>query len=177
MTVIAKDQGKPPRQAFVTVAVLVEFKTAGGKNNTNKNPIFEPRTYTGLVQQGSPRGTNILTVHAYDPDYLEHKTIRYYIKSSSETGVFTIDSNRGIIKTAGELTKFIYHLEIVAKYAGEPFQQDDGKNTATVTIHVRTVDKTRPYFMNLFYEAKIPENATVNTKVGIFFVLIFDALS
>ncbi|XP_028405950.1 uncharacterized protein LOC114528495 [Dendronephthya gigantea] len=165
LSVKATDQGKPPRFTFVTVVIEVDFTSGGGKNDTNKNPIFFRKAYEGTVIKGSPSGTFILTVQAYDPDGRDRKKIRYFIKSSSDDGVFKIDTQKGRISTAGELTKFEYKLEIVAKYEGDDQQKDDDDNTASVTIEVKTREKNKLYFKETKYDVRIPENAKVNSKV------------
>jgi hypothetical protein len=140
---LAKDNPvdiKEQKSNDTTVKVIVE--------DINDNcPNFTMVKYNATVQENKPNGTLITTVSANDKDIGENAKISYKIKNSSNTTLFTIDENSGMVKVKHHLNDKIgyYNLTVIAYDHGNP--QKNG--TAELSIAVIDLNDHPPVITNI----------------------------
>uniref|UniRef100_A0A8C6PZV7 Cadherin 13 n=1 Tax=Nothobranchius furzeri TaxID=105023 RepID=A0A8C6PZV7_NOTFU len=141
-------------------------------DQNDNRPIFTESRYTGEVLEGSPTGTTVMTMTAYDADDpgTDNAALRYNIIRQSpdkpSPNMFYIDAERGDIVTVisaalldrETLPTTTYELEIVAKDMSGSEVGLTGTATATITI----TDKNdhAPEFTHPLFEAHVYEGST-----------------
>ena len=136
-------------------------------NRTNLHPVFKKPEYEAYLVKIAPIGSVVTVVRAYDPDNLDERNIVYSIYRGDDR-TFQIDSKSGVIRTKGELSADIYMLYIAAEYSDQVrdrLQSEQRKNITVVKITVKEVDITKPVFLKSHYQARVREDATINTLV------------
>uniref|UniRef100_A0A3Q1FQN5 Cadherin-13 n=1 Tax=Acanthochromis polyacanthus TaxID=80966 RepID=A0A3Q1FQN5_9TELE len=117
-------------------------------DQNDNRPIFKETRYTGEVLEGSPTGTTVMTMTAFDADDpgTDNAVLRYNIVRQSpdkpSPNMFYIDAERGDIVTVisptlldrETLPTTRYELEIVAKDMAGSEVGLTGTATATITI-------------------------------------------
>uniref|UniRef100_A0A671UW59 Cadherin-13 n=1 Tax=Sparus aurata TaxID=8175 RepID=A0A671UW59_SPAAU len=141
-------------------------------DQNDNRPIFKERRYTGEVLEGSPTGTTVMTMMAFDADdpATDNAALRYTIVRQSpdnpSSNMFYIDAERGDIVTAispvlldrETLPTTTYELEIVAKdMAGSEVGLT---GTATATITITDKNDHAPEFTHPLFEAYVYEGST-----------------
>nr|XP_046250765.1 cadherin-13 [Scatophagus argus] len=141
-------------------------------DQNDNRPIFKETRYTGEVLEGSPTGTTVMTMKAFDADdpATDNAALRYNIVRQSpdnpSSRMFTIDAERGDIVTAispvlldrETLPTTTYELEIVAKdMAGSEVGLT---GTATATITITDKNDHAPEFTHPLFEAYVNEGST-----------------
>ncbi|XP_036963407.1 cadherin-13 isoform X2 [Acanthopagrus latus] len=141
-------------------------------DQNDNRPIFKERRYTGEVLEGSPTGTTVMTMMAFDADdpATDNAALRYNIVRQSpdnpSSNMFYIDAERGDIVTAispvlldrETLPTTTYELEIVAKdMAGSEVGLT---GTATATITITDKNDHAPEFTHPLFEAYVYEGST-----------------
>lgn len=150
---IAKDSGKPPMSAEVSLTVHV-------KDINDHKPVFESSLYTKAVSEGIGIGTTILTVRASDEDSELNGEIEYIILNQQDAGeFFEIDPYMGSIVTKASLDrerKDQHRLEILATDS----TQDEQRHTATAVVEIVVLDENdnRPQFLNVSYVVEVRED-------------------
>ncbi|XP_060598712.1 cadherin-23-like [Ruditapes philippinarum] len=141
--ILAKDNPvdiKEQKSNDTTVKVIVE--------DINDNcPNFTKVEYSARVEETKSNGTLITTVSANDKDIGENAKISYKISNSSNTTLFTIDENSGIVKVKHHLKDKIgyYNLTVIAYDHGYP--QLNG--TAELSIEVTDINDHKPNITNI----------------------------
>nr|XP_020458662.1 cadherin-13 isoform X2 [Monopterus albus] len=141
-------------------------------DQNDNRPIFRETRYTGEVLEGSPTGTTVMTMTAFDADdpATDNAALRYNIVRQSpdkpSPNMFYIDAERGDIVTVisptlldrETLPTTTYELEIVAKDMAGSEVGLTGTTTATITI----TDKNdhAPEFTHPLFEASVNEGST-----------------
>ncbi|XP_076841545.1 cadherin-13 [Brachyhypopomus gauderio] len=139
--------------------------------NDNK-PIFRESRYTGEVLEGSPTGTTVMTMTAFDADdpNTDNAVLRYIIvrqqPEKPSPNMFFIDPERGDIVTVispslldrETLPTTQYELEIVAKDNAGSEVGLTGTATATITITDR--NDHAPEFTHSLFQASVDEGST-----------------
>ncbi|XP_029290376.1 cadherin-13 [Cottoperca gobio] len=141
-------------------------------DQNDNRPIFRETRYTGEVLEGSPTGTTVMTMTAFDADDpgTDNAALRYNIVRQSpdkpSPNMFYIDAERGDIVTVishklldrETLPTTTYELEIVAKDMSGSEVGLTGTATATITI----TDKNdhAPEFTHPLFEAYVYEGST-----------------
>ncbi|XP_072554701.1 cadherin-13 [Paramormyrops kingsleyae] len=141
-------------------------------DQNDNRPIFQEARYAGEVLEGSPTGTTVMTMTAYDADdpSTENAVLRYFITKQSpdkpSPNMFYIDPERGDIVTVisptlldrETLPTTQYELEIVAKDMAGSNVGLSGTTTATITI----TDKNdhAPEFTHSLFQASVDEGST-----------------
>ncbi|KAM4618194.1 cadherin-13 [Polymixia lowei] len=141
-------------------------------DQNDNRPIFKETRYTGEVLEGSPTGTTVMTMTAFDADdpSTDNAVLRYNIVRQSpdkpSPNMFYIDPERGHIVTVisptlldrETLPTTTYELEIIAKDMAGSEVGLTGTATATVTI----TDKNdhAPEFTHPLFEANVDEGST-----------------
>ncbi|KAM9815116.1 cadherin-13 isoform 1-T1 [Syngnathus typhle] len=141
-------------------------------DQNDNRPIFKETRYTGEVLEGSPTGTTVMTMTAFDADdsSTDNAALRYNIIRQSpdkpSPNMFYIDAERGDIVTVisptlldrETLPTTRYELEIVAKdMAGSEVGLT---GTATATITITDKNDHAPEFTHPLFEAYVYEGST-----------------
>ncbi|XP_075325478.1 cadherin-13 [Odontesthes bonariensis] len=141
-------------------------------DQNDNRPIFKETRYTGEVLEGSPTGTTVMTMTAFDADDpgTDNAVLRYNIIRQSpdkpSPNMFYIDAERGDIVTVisprlldrETLPTTTYELEIVAKdMAGSEVGLT---GTATATITITDKNDHAPEFTHPLFEAHVHEGST-----------------
>ncbi|XP_008274679.1 cadherin-13, partial [Stegastes partitus] len=141
-------------------------------DQNDNRPIFKETRYTGEVLEGSPTGTTVMTMTAFDADDpgTDNAVLRYNIVRQSpdkpSPNMFYIDAERGDIVTVisptlldrETLPTTTYELEIVAKdMAGSEVGLT---GTATATITITDKNDHAPEFTHPLFEAHVFEGST-----------------
>lgn len=141
-------------------------------DQNDNRPIFKETRYTGEVLEGSPTGTIVMTMTAFDADdpSTDNAALRYNIVRQSpekpSPNMFHIDPERGDIVTnispslldRETLPTTTYELEIVAKdMAGSEVGLT---GTATATITITDKNDHAPEFTHPLFEAHVYEGST-----------------
>lgn len=149
----------------------VNFTVTIIDQNDNR-PIFKETRYTGEVLEGSPTGTIVMTMTAFDADdpNTDNAVLRYNIVRQSpdkpSPNMFYIDPERGDIVTVispslldrETLPTTQYELEIVAKdMAGSEVGLT---GTATATITITDKNDHAPEFTHSLFTANMDEDST-----------------
>ncbi|KAM4553903.1 cadherin-13 [Fundulus diaphanus] len=140
-------------------------------DQNDNRPIFKESRYTGEVLEGSPTGTTVMTMTAFDADDpgTDNAVLRYNIIRQSpdkpSPNMFYIDAERGDIVTVispalldrETLPTTTYELEIVAKdMAGSEVGLT---GTATATITITDKNDHAPEFTHPLFEARVYEGS------------------
>ncbi|XP_042268836.1 cadherin-13 isoform X2 [Thunnus albacares] len=141
-------------------------------DQNDNRPIFKETRYAGEVLEGSPTGTTVMTMTAFDADdpATDNAALRYNIVRQSpdkpSPNMFYIDAERGDIVTVisptlldrETLPTTTYELEIVAKdMAGSEVGLT---GTATATITITDKNDHAPEFTHPLFEAHVHEGMT-----------------
>ncbi|XP_016310855.1 protocadherin Fat 2 [Sinocyclocheilus anshuiensis] len=117
LTVRAVDHGKP---RSLSSSCFIEVEVLDVNENLNR-PLFTQFVHNAAVMEDATVGTSVLTLTAVDNDLGQDGVVRYYINDGSGLGVFTIDEETGVIRTAGLLDREAvphYWLTVCAKDLG-----------------------------------------------------------
>ncbi|XP_041124127.1 cadherin-13-like [Polyodon spathula] len=149
----------------------VDVEVAIIDQNDNR-PIFKGGPHMGEILEGSPTGTTVMRMTAYDADdpNTDNAVLRYNIVKQTpdkpSPNMFYIDPEKGDIVTVvspalldrESMPSHMYELEIVAKdMAGS----DVGlTGTATATITITDKNDHAPEFTKPLFQATVNEGAT-----------------
>uniref|UniRef100_A0A8C2ZEH9 Cadherin domain-containing protein n=1 Tax=Cyclopterus lumpus TaxID=8103 RepID=A0A8C2ZEH9_CYCLU len=157
LRVSATDGGWIAKTSYVSVTVHV--------NDVNDNPpVFEPDEYFPIVQENVPSGTTVVKMNATDRDSGPSAVMAYVIQSS-DSDLFVIDPNTGIITTQGFLdyeAKQVYHLTVKAFNVPD----EERCSFANVNIQLKGANEYVPRFVSKQYYFEISEAAPKGAVVG-----------
>uniref|UniRef100_A0AAY4CGQ0 Protocadherin Fat 4 n=1 Tax=Denticeps clupeoides TaxID=299321 RepID=A0AAY4CGQ0_9TELE len=157
LRVTAYDGGWIAKTSYVTVTVHV--------TDVNDNPpVFNPDEYHPVVQENVPSGTTVVKLNATDKDSGPNALMAYVIQSS-DSDLFVIDPNTGVITTQGFLdyeAKQVYHL--TAKAFNVP--DEERCSFANVIIQLKGANEYVPRFVSKQYYFEVSEDAPKGTVVG-----------
>uniref|UniRef100_A0A672LNC7 Protocadherin Fat 4 n=1 Tax=Sinocyclocheilus grahami TaxID=75366 RepID=A0A672LNC7_SINGR len=157
LRVSATDGGWIAKISYVTVNVLV--------TDVNDNsPVFDPVEYFPVVQENVPSGTTVVKMNATDKDSGPNAMMAYVIQSS-DSDLFIIDPNTGIITTQGFLdyeAKQVYHLTIKAFNVPD----EERCSFAYVNIQLKGANEYVPRFVSKQYYFEVSEAAPKGTVIG-----------
>uniref|UniRef100_A0A8K9XRK2 FAT atypical cadherin 2 n=1 Tax=Oncorhynchus mykiss TaxID=8022 RepID=A0A8K9XRK2_ONCMY len=117
LTVRAVDHGLP---RSLSSSCFIEVEVLDVNENLNK-PVFSMFVYEASVMEDAPVGTSVFTLTAADRDLGRDGVVRYHIHDGSGLGVFMIDEETGVIRTAETLDREAvphYWLSVYAKDLG-----------------------------------------------------------
>uniref|UniRef100_A0A8C7H808 FAT atypical cadherin 2 n=1 Tax=Oncorhynchus kisutch TaxID=8019 RepID=A0A8C7H808_ONCKI len=117
LTVRAVDHGLP---RSLSSSCFIEVEVLDVNENLNK-PVFSMFVYEASVREDAPVGTSVFTLTAADRDLGRDGVVRYHIHDGSGLGVFMIDEETGVIRTAETLDREAvphYWLSVYAKDIG-----------------------------------------------------------
>uniref|UniRef100_A0A8C1TXC5 Protocadherin Fat 4 n=1 Tax=Cyprinus carpio TaxID=7962 RepID=A0A8C1TXC5_CYPCA len=157
LRVSATDGGWIAKTSYVTVNVLV--------TDVNDNPpVFDPVEYFPVVQENVPSGTTVVKMNATDKDSGPNALMAYVIQSS-DSDLFIIDPNTGIITTQGFLdyeAKQVYHLTVKAFNVPD----EERCSFAYVNIQLKGTNEYVPRFVSKQYYFEVSEAAPKGTVIG-----------
>jgi len=157
LRVSATDGGWIAKSSHVSVIVHVI--------DVNDNPpVFEPDEYFPVVQENVPSGTTVVKMNATDRDSGASAVMAYVIQSS-DSDLFVIDPNTGIITTQGFLdyeAKQVYHLTVKAFNVPD----EERCSFANVNIQLKGANEYVPRFVSKQYYFEISEAVPKGTVVG-----------
>lgn len=93
LTVLARDRGSPPRSGTCNMTVHV-------LDQNDNDPQFEHSEYSATVPEDAPVNTTVLVVKATDHDEGSNGHVTYSLGNETAS-LFNIDSDTGVITTAG----------------------------------------------------------------------------
>ncbi|XP_057704908.1 cadherin-23 isoform X1 [Corythoichthys intestinalis] len=166
LIVRAVDGGVGPQQktgiATVNITIL----------DINDNPPqWKDEPYHANVVEMSPINTDVITVLALDPDNGQNGTVVYSI--STENPFYTINGFTGKIRTSGvtldressdpRVTTLMRTIIISAVDRGRPPLRASA--SATVFVNLLDLNDNDPAFVNLPFEAEVPEGLPIGSSV------------
>ncbi|KAM4709804.1 protocadherin Fat 1 [Discoglossus pictus] len=160
LTARAKDRGKPVSLSS-TCYIDVEIVDV---NENLYSPIFQHFVSKGSIREDVPIGTPVMTVSAHDDDTGRDGEIRYSIRDGSGVGVFTINEEKGIIRTADILDR-----ETTSHYWLTVYATDRGvvplSSFIEIYIEVEDVNDNAPQTSEPVYYPEIMENSPKDVPV------------
>lgn len=149
LTLQAKDKGSPPQFSAVKLVHVTPALLRAGP------PVFEKAIYRVNLSEFAPLHTPVTMVTAV-PKYPQQK---YAFKHKLDRNRFTINSDTGLISTAGPISADPspqIELEVITA---------DSTAETKVIIDVTDVNNNAPEFQQTSYKATIDENAPAGTGV------------
>ncbi|KAK1798052.1 hypothetical protein P4O66_000551 [Electrophorus voltai] len=157
LRISATDGGWIAKTSYVTVVIHI--------TDVNDNaPLFDPSEYFPVVQENVPSGTTVVKMNAIDKDSGSNAVLAYVIQSS-DSDLFIIDPNTGVITTQGFLdyeAKQVYHLTVKAFNVPD----EDRCSFANVNIQLKGANEYVPRFVSKQYYFEVSEAAPKGTVVG-----------
>uniref|UniRef100_A0A2K5XDI8 Protocadherin Fat 4 n=1 Tax=Mandrillus leucophaeus TaxID=9568 RepID=A0A2K5XDI8_MANLE len=157
MTISAIDGGWVSRTGYCSVTVNVI-------DVNDNSPVFLSDDYFPTVLENAPSGTTVIHLNATDADSGTNAVIAYTVQSS-DSDLFVIDPNTGVITTQGFLdfeTKQSYHLTVKAFNVPD----EERCSFATVNVQLKGTNEYVPRFVSKLYYFEISEAAPKGTIVG-----------
>ncbi|XP_057402717.1 protocadherin Fat 4 isoform X2 [Balaenoptera acutorostrata] len=157
MTISATDGGWVARTGYCSVTIDVI-------DVNDNSPVFLPDEYFPAVLENAPSGTTVIHLNATDADSGTNAVTAYTVQSS-DSDLFVIDPNTGVITTQGFLdfeTKQSYHLTVKAFNVPD----EERCSFATVNIQLKGTNEYVPRFVSKLYYFEISEAAPEGTIVG-----------
>ncbi|XP_064481963.1 cadherin-related tumor suppressor-like [Ornithodoros turicata] len=142
-----------------------EAQVVIGIQDGNDPPVFLDQVYEAHVSEAAPVGSSIIVVSAVDKDVRPNNNqFSYSIIDGNIGKVFTIDSQTGLVHTAGELDREQisgYNLTIGAIDNGSPPQT----GTAMLRVFIDDVNDNGPIFDPPEVVGYVSENEPPYTSV------------
>ncbi|XP_075466227.1 protocadherin Fat 1 isoform X4 [Ascaphus truei] len=160
LTARAKDRGKPVSLSS-TCYINVEIVDV---NENLHTPIFSSFAEKGLIREDVNIGTSVMTVSAHDEDTGRDGKIRYSIRDGSGVGVFLIDEEKGIIRTADLLDR-----ETTSHYWLTVYATDRGvvplSSVIEIYIEIEDVNDNAPQTAEPVYYPEVMENSPKDVSI------------
>ncbi|XP_053315030.1 protocadherin Fat 1 [Spea bombifrons] len=160
LTARAKDRGKP---TSLSSTCYIEIEVIDVNENLY-TPRFSNFVQKALVREDAPIGTPVLTVSAHDEDTGRDGEIRYSIRDGSGLGVFTINEEKGTIRTVDVLDR-----ETTSHYWLTVYATDRGvvplSSFIEVYIEIEDVNDNAPQTTEPVYHPEIMENSPKDVSV------------
>ncbi|NXK97066.1 PCDGE protein, partial [Formicarius rufipectus] len=155
----ATDGGEPPRTGSVQVRINVT-------DLNDNSPVFSKRVYEARVAENIPAGSLVLRVQATDADAGTNGRVSYSFGDVPD-GVrvlFTVDSENGEVRTAGQLD-----FEEKSTYIFGLDASDGGGLKAHCKAQIDIIDENdnAPEITILSLSSPVPEDAPVGTVVAL----------
>ena len=136
-TILAFDNGKPPRTATATLFVTID-------DINDEVPHFQLSSYSFEVEENQSAGTLVGVVTAVDIDTSPFNVVTYAIDvHRSMTRAFAVHPDKGRIVTTRELDREereVYNLVLIASNMGHPLM----RNIVDVTVFVLDHNDNKP---------------------------------
>lgn len=165
LEITAEDRATGNRKSGTTTVLL-------SLTDVNDNaPSFAKSFYSQLVNEDVAIGEEVITVKATDPDFETNGELVYSIASGNERGLFSIESNQGIIRAAKSLdletqnhtADRSYQLLIFVKDKGSPVELN---NSVPLAITVQSVNEFTPALQHADNQVvELSENTSISTVI------------
>uniref|UniRef100_A0A672QBL2 FAT atypical cadherin 2 n=1 Tax=Sinocyclocheilus grahami TaxID=75366 RepID=A0A672QBL2_SINGR len=160
LTVRAVDHGKP---RSLSSSCFIEVEVLDVNENLNR-PLFTQFVHKAAVMEDATVGTSVLTLTAVDNDLRQDGVVGYYIHDGSGLGIFTIEEETGVIRTAGLLDR-----EAVPHYWLTVYAKDLGTvplvSWTEVYIEVWDINDNPPELSQPVYFGSVQENLPKDKSV------------
>ena len=155
LTVVATDNGIPPRSATADIVINV-------LDVNDNDPRFRESVYRFYVEENQPAATTVGQVSATDRDQTDNSQLKYYMTEPNEN--FAINSATGEI-----VTKRTMDREETSSYEFDIHVTDQGaqprNSTANVKVTISDENDNSPSFLHSQYRAHVQENRPKGTSV------------
>ncbi|KAG7464992.1 hypothetical protein MATL_G00171450 [Megalops atlanticus] len=154
LTVRAVDHGQP---RSLSSSCFIEVEVMDVNENLN-TPAFSSFVYKAPVMEDAVVGTSVVTLTAVDKDLGKDGVVRYHIHDGTGLGVFIIDEETGVIRTADTLDR-----ETVSHYWLTVYATDLGTvplvSWTEVFIEVMDINDNPPELSKPIYFGSVLENS------------------
>lgn len=161
LTIIASDDGKPPRSSQVPVVIHV-------LDENDNSPQFTNTTFIFKIKENEPPDTFVGKLTATDKDIGRNAELTFSLPIAQNE--FRIDSRNGFIKTLKTFDR-----ESLAQNTGQNYitltvtVSDNGKvklsDSVRVTIYITDVNDNAPIFTRTPYSVEVSEGAAVGASI------------
>ncbi|XP_057205827.1 protocadherin Fat 1 isoform X2 [Triplophysa rosa] len=113
LTVLASDNGNPPKSSSATINIIV--------SDVNDNPpVFSQIYYSLIIQENVPAGASVLLLNVTDKDSLQNgPPFSFSIVKGDEMNPFSIDQ-QGLVKTIGPVRRGQHAFKVQVSDNGRP---------------------------------------------------------
>lgn len=161
LTIIAADQGTPPRSSQVPVVIHV-------LDENDNSPQFTNTTFIFKIKENEPPDTFVGKLTATDRDIGRNAELTFSLPIAQND--FRIDSRNGFIRTIKTFDR-----ESLANNIGQNYitltvtVSDNGKtklsDSVRVTIYITDVNDNAPVFKRTPYKVEVSEGAAVGASI------------
>ncbi|XP_072938698.1 cadherin-related tumor suppressor [Epargyreus clarus] len=161
LTIVASDQGSPPRSSQVPVVIHV-------LDENDNSPQFTNTTFVFKIKENEPPDTFVGKLTATDKDIGRNAELTFTLPIAQND--FRIDSRNGFIKTLKSFDR-----ESLAQNSGQNYitltvtVSDNGKlkltDSVRVTIYITDVNDNAPVFTRTPYTVEVSEGAAVGALI------------
>ena len=149
-----------PLKGYLSVDVIIA--------DTNDNPpTFDKSVYQASIPENTAVGSDVLNLHASDPDVGFNALVYYSLVYSSSPGLFSVDQRTGQVSVSSPLNSSRVSsvtLTVVAGDFGTPVPQ---QRSAHVFISITAVNQQPPQFLRLPYDIVASETSPVGTLLTV----------
>ncbi|XP_035265581.1 protocadherin Fat 2 [Anguilla anguilla] len=160
LTVRAVDHGQP---RSLSSSCFIEVKVLDVNENLNA-PAFSSFVYKVPVMEDAAVGTSVVTLTAVDRDLGKDGVVRYHIHDGTGLGIFTIDEETGVIRTAETLDR-----EAISHYWLTVYAADLGTiplvSWTEVFVEVMDINDNPPELSQPIYFGSVLENSPKGKSV------------
>ncbi|XP_061091766.1 protocadherin Fat 2 isoform X2 [Conger conger] len=160
LTVRAVDHGQP---RSLSSSCFIEVEVLDVNENLN-TPAFSSFVYKVAVMEDAKVGTSVVTLTAVDRDLGKDGVVRYHIHGGTGLGVFTIDEETGVIRTAETLDR-----EAIPHYWITVYATDLGTvplvSWTEVFVEVMDINDNPPELSKPIYFGSVLENSPKGKSV------------
>lgn len=157
LTIQATDGAFYFKSASLTLAITVT-------RANNHSPVFSLAIYNCTTRVDTPIGGVVCQVTASDYDIPPFNAVSYSLIGQSIAGVFSLDSQTGMITVNQQLSSHSANqYELIVKAVDA---QNIYSSQAIVGIKVLSVNKHAPVFTNSTYYYNVTSSAPIGTLVG-----------
>ncbi|XP_066572717.1 protocadherin Fat 2 [Amia ocellicauda] len=160
LTVRAVDHGQP---RSLSSSCFIEVEVLDVNENLNA-PFFSSFVYKGVVAEDASVGTSVISLTAVDKDLGRDGVVRYHIRDGTGLGVFSIEEETGIIRTADALD-----CESIPHYWLTVYATDLGAvplvSKTEVFIEVMDINDNPPELSQPVYFGSVLENSPKNKSI------------
>ncbi|CAL1535045.1 unnamed protein product [Lymnaea stagnalis] len=154
LTVIATDQGIPPRSASVQVTVMV------GDDNDHA-PEFGSSSYTTMIYDSANTGDFVIGVTAVDQDIGKNGKVVYTLEGAN-LSLFRINDQTGVVTLASSLTSLGRSFNFIVR--ASDLGETPLNSSVTVSVNLSPTPSTnRPRFNDTNLGLRIKENADIGS--------------
>lgn len=158
LTIVASDLAVQSKFDLAYVSVTI--------SDANDNPpVFFANVMSASVAENMPSGTLVYQLRATDVDTEANAKIIFDIVSGNELGLFRIQPDSGLIKTAANLDYEAHDNYVLKVKASNP--GTNLSSQAFLTVNVVSVNEFPPKFQQNVYNFTTSQSARVGYNVGI----------